>query len=194
MKPDLAYGVISAEAAEQRRLAVFGREAVVLGGFVTYPGNSDPATIGAFAGVAQEALIYLGHGIHDTNAITAHCLAENGPPWIGGPALSPSISTTIGNDAWVGRGASVLPGVTVGDGAIVGAHAVVAKDVPPYAVVVGNPATVVRRRFSDREVETLLCLRWWEWPDTAIKDARALLLANDVAAIESFAQRERLNR
>lgn len=173
---------------------MFGREAIVLGKFVTYPGNSDPITIGAFSHVVQDALIYLGHGIHDPRAITAYGLAKDGPPWFDSLALSSSLTTLIGNDVWIGRGASLFPGVTVGDGAIVGAHAVVAKDVPPYAVVVGNPATVVRHRFSDAEVETLLRLRWWEWPDTAIKDARALLLGNDVAAIVAFAQRERLSR
>jgi len=188
VKPDRAYGVISADAAEQRGLVQVGRETVVQGKFVTHPGNRRPVVIGAFTSVSPAALIYLGHGHHDSRAITAGALAENGPPWLLPMDPSPSAGTTIGNDVWVGRGASVLPGVTIGDGAIIGAHSVVAKDVPPYTVVVGNPANVVRRRFGDAEIQTLLQIRWWEWPDAAIKDARALLLASDVDAAAAFAR------
>src|SRR6202035_4147784 len=76
----------------------------------------------------------------------------------------------IGNDAYIGRGAMVLSGVTIGDGAVVGARAVVTRDVRPYAVVVGNPAREVRRRFSDEVVEALLRIRWWDWPDEVVAE------------------------
>lgn len=76
--------------------------------------------------------------------------------------------TRIGNDVSIGIRAMVLSGVTVGDGAIVGAGAVVARDVPPYAVVAGNPAQVIRMRFDERTVERLLAVRWWEWTDELI--------------------------
>ncbi len=71
--------------------------------------------------------------------------------------------TIVGNDVWIGREAKILPGVKIGDGAIVAAYAVVAKDVPPYAVVAGNPARVVKMRFPEEVVELLLKLRWWDW-------------------------------
>lgn len=71
--------------------------------------------------------------------------------------------TVIGNDVWIGYDALIMPGVTVGDGAIVGSRAVVTRNVPPYAVVAGNPARVVRKRYSDKEVEVLLSIRWWDW-------------------------------
>lgn len=72
--------------------------------------------------------------------------------------------TTIGNDVWIGGGAIILRGVTIGDGAVVGAGAVVTKDVPPYAIIGGNPAKVIRYRFDDRTISSLLRLKWWDRP------------------------------
>ncbi len=72
--------------------------------------------------------------------------------------------TVIGNDVWIGTEAVVMPGVTIGDGAIVGARAVVVKDVPAYTVVGGNPSRVLRRRFDEPTIEALLEIKWWNWP------------------------------
>lgn len=77
---------------------------------------------------------------------------------------------TIGNDVWTGKDVSILDGVTIGDGAIVGACAVVAKDVPPYAVVVGNPARIAHYRFTPEQIEQLLEIKWWDWEDDVIKE------------------------
>lgn len=71
---------------------------------------------------------------------------------------------TIGNDVWIGLEACILAGATIGDGAIVGARAVVSGTVRPYAVVAGNPAREIRRRYDDATIERLLALRWWDWP------------------------------
>lgn len=76
----------------------------------------------------------------------------------------------IGNDAWVGRGAFILDGVTIGDGAIVGAMSVVAKDVPPYAVVVGNPARIVHYRYNEEQIKKLLEIKWWDWSNETIME------------------------
>lgn len=75
----------------------------------------------------------------------------------------------IGNDVWIGRGATVLPGVSIGHGAVVGADAVVTRDVPPYAIVAGNPARVIRFRFSEATIPRMLEIRWWDWNDEKIK-------------------------
>jgi virginiamycin A acetyltransferase len=83
----------------------------------------------------------------------------------------------LGHDVWIGYEAMILPGVNVGTGAIVGARAVVAKDVPPYSVVVGNPARVAKRRFDEATVEKLLALAWWDWPIDRITRAIPSLLA-----------------
>ena len=75
----------------------------------------------------------------------------------------------IGNDVWIGSGVFIKNGITIGDGAIVGAHAVVTKDVPPYAIVCGNPARIIRYRLSDDIIKQLLELKWWNLPDDIIK-------------------------
>jgi acetyltransferase-like isoleucine patch superfamily enzyme len=75
----------------------------------------------------------------------------------------------VGNDVYVGRSVRILSGVTVGDGAVLGAYSVIAKDVRPYAIVVGNPAREIGRRFSDDEVDALLRIRWWDWTDQEIR-------------------------
>jgi virginiamycin A acetyltransferase len=76
----------------------------------------------------------------------------------------------IGSDVWIGQNAVLLGGVRIGHGAIVGAYAVIAKDVQPYAVVVGNPPITIRSRFDRTTVQRLLALAWWEWPDELIKE------------------------
>lgn len=75
-----------------------------------------------------------------------------------------SVETSIGSDVWVGANAVVLKGVSIGDGAIIGAGSVVTKDVPPYAIVVGNPARVIKYRFSDEDISFLLAAKWWDEP------------------------------
>lgn len=74
----------------------------------------------------------------------------------------------IGNDVWIGTRAIILSGVTVGDGAVIGAGTVVAKDIPPYAIVVGNPVKIVGYRFSEEVIMKLLNIKWWDWPDKKI--------------------------
>lgn len=76
----------------------------------------------------------------------------------------------IGNDVWIGEFAQILSGVVIGDGAIIGAHTVVAKDVPPYAVFIGNPGRVHHYRFSEQIVKKLLEMKWWNWEDEVIKE------------------------
>lgn len=80
----------------------------------------------------------------------------------------------IGNDVWIGRGAIVLSGVTVGHGAVIGAGSVVTKEVPPYAIVAGNPARLIRYRFDQDTVARLMRIKWWDWPDSRLNDSGAV--------------------
>ena len=88
----------------------------------------------------------------------------------------------IGSDTWVTNRCTVMSGVTIGDGAVVGTKAVVAKDVRPYAIVVGNPAREIGRRFSDEQVEALLRIRWWDWPTELVKERVDALSSPDIEA------------
>ncbi len=88
----------------------------------------------------------------------------------------------VGNDVWIGRGAIVRAGVTIGDGAVVGTRAVVTGDVRPYAIVAGDPARELRRRFDDDQIASLLEVRWWDWPAERVRSYAPLLCAGDVDA------------
>ena len=91
------------------------------------------------------------------------------PMLVPGRSYRSTRNTTIGNDVWVGYGAMLLGGANVGDGAVIAAGSVVFTDVPPYAIVAGNPAKVVRSRFSPQIVERLLRIQWWRWPEDRIR-------------------------
>ena len=82
----------------------------------------------------------------------------------------------IGHDVWIGAAAQILSGVTIGHGAVIGAGAIVTKDVPPYAIVVGNPARIARYRFSSETIQELLDSAWWDWPLSKILENEQFLL------------------
>ena len=86
----------------------------------------------------------------------------------------------IGNDVWIGFEAVILAGVKIGDGAIIGTRAVVTKDVPPYSIVCGIPAKVIRKRYSPDIIELLLSLRWWDWTKDRIKRNLPFIMAGNI--------------
>lgn len=149
--------------------------ATMLGGSVgryTYISNHDfiiNSRIGAFCSLA--AYVAVGGGVHpardwvSTSPAFFSTRAQCGATFVQENRFQEEVETVVGNDVWIGLGAIVLPGVKVGDGAIVGAGAVVTRDVEPYAVVVGSPARTVRKRFADEDVAWLLKTRWWDRDD-----------------------------
>ena len=96
----------------------------------------------------------------------------------------------VGNDVWIGYEAVVMAGVTIGDGAIVASRAVVTCDVPPYAIVGGVPAKVIKYRFDPATVESLLAIKWWEWPAETIRRALPLIRGGKAEELALFAENE----
>lgn len=96
---------------------------------------------------------------------------------------------SVGNDVWLGFEATIMPGVSIGDGAIIGAKAVVTKDVEPYTIVAGNPARVIKKRFDDAIISALLTLQWWNWDIEKIEKNHALITGNDVEALMAFSSK-----
>ena len=150
---------------------------------VKYEGDTGRVIIGNFASVAPDADFYVG-GLHRTEWVSQYGMRamldlpgahEDGFTHGRGDIV-------VGSDTWVTNGCTVMSGVTIGDGAVVGTKAVVAKDVRPYAIVVGNPAREIRRRFSDEQVDALLRIRWWDWPTEQVKQHVALICSPDIDA------------
>ena len=95
-------------------------------------------------------------------------------------------NTVVGNDVWIGQDVTVLPGVHIGDGAIIGARAVVTKDVPPYTIVGGVPAKPIRKRFSDEDIAALMALKWWDLPPAQILERIKYIQSGNLAALKEM--------
>jgi len=145
-------------------------------------GEGSTLRVGAYCSIADGAQIFLG-GEHRTDWVTTYpfpvfweaAMGIQGHPRSKGDVI-------IGNDVWIGTEATLLSGVKIGDGAVIGAKSVVVKDVPPYAIVAGNPARVIKMRFDDDTIARLLRVKWWEWDNARIERALPLLLQEDSRA------------
>lgn len=137
--------------------------------------------IGSYCSIAEGVTIF-GGGEHPTDWISTFPLraayAQPGAYQDGLPATKGK--TEIGNDVWIGFNATILSGVTVGDGAIIAATATVTKDVSPYTIVAGNPAKLIRFRFTKQQISQLLDIKWWDWPHDRIIEFLGLLSSNNI--------------
>lgn len=127
----------------------------------------DQLIIGKFCMIASDVTFIMNGANHLTEAISTYPFAIFGHGWenaMEGKTYPTKGNTVIGNDVWIGHRATIMPGVTVGDGAIIATNATVTKDVPAYAVVGGNPAKVIKMRFPEGDIARLLELQWWDWP------------------------------
>ncbi len=150
--------------------------------------TGDKLIIGKFCMIASGASFIMNGANHLTDAISAYPFAIFGEDWSGameGKSYPDKGDLIIGHDVWIGHNATLMAGINVGHGAIIAANATVVKDVPPYAIVGGNPAKVIRMRFSDEVIEQLLLLAWWDWPLEKISRNVQKLTSNDVDALES---------
>ncbi len=147
---------------------------------------ADRLVLGKFCQIAHGVRFIGASANHATRGITTFPFAVLDPETMLGYQPDRR-DIVVGHDVWLGYGAMVMPGTRIGNGVIVGAGSVVRGDVPDYTVVAGNPAQVVRRRFTDDEIATLNRIAWWDWPAERIAAARATLEAGDVAALEAQA-------
>jgi acetyltransferase-like isoleucine patch superfamily enzyme len=182
-----AAGTVALQDRAQEHIAdgtlVMGNMSYYAPNVVKYKGDTGRVIIGNFASVAPDADFYIG-GLHRVEWVSLYGLRamlelpgayEDGFTHGRGDIV-------VGGDTWITNGVTVMSGVTIGDGAVVGTKAVVAKDVRPYAIVVGNPAREIGRRFSDEQVEALLRIRWWDWPTEVVKQRVDLLSSPDIDA------------
>ena len=146
----------------------------------------DRLIIGRYCSIAAEVRFIMNGGNHATSWLTTYPFPAFSKDWaLPEPPQWPyKGDTTVGNDVWLGHAATIMPGVAIGDGASVATSAVVAKDVEPYAIVGGNPATLLRFRFDPDTIARLLALRWWDWDPAKIARNVARLCAGDVKALE----------
>lgn len=147
--------------------------------------------IGDYCSISSNVKIYLG-GMHRADWLSTY-------PF---PAFEPTVKgikdyeltkgdVVIGNDVWLCANATILSGVTIGNGAVVANSAVVTKDVPPYAVVAGNPAKIIKMRFDDATIQLLSESAWWAWPEEEVRQVIPLLCSDDIEAFRTYvAQRD----
>ncbi len=163
---------------------------------VLYAYGPERLVIGKYCAIATGTRFLMAGAEHPTMGVSTYPFTMFGGAWAektldivtGMPSRG---DTVVGNDVWFGYQATVMPGVTIGDGAIVATGAVVTADVPPYTIVGGNPAKPIRRRFDDADIEVLRRAAWWDWPADLVTDHVRTIMAGTPADIARIAERIR---
>ena len=151
-----------------------------------YPWSRDKLTIGKFCQIASGVEFVMNDENHQMNTVTTFPFytLEGWEMNVPNPSEMPfKGDTVIGNDVWIGQNAVILPGVHVGDGAIIGANSVVGSDVAPYTIVIGNPSKVLRKRFDDELIELLLKFKWWDKRVEEINSLIPILTCSDLEKV-----------
>lgn len=150
----------------------------------------DKLIIGKFCAIAKGIEFVMNGANHRMSSVTTYPFNIMGNGW---EKSAPTLEdlplkgdTVIGNDVWIGQNVTVMPGVHIGDGAIVAANSVVVKDVPPYHIAGGNPCTVIKKRFDDELIDYLLTIKWWDWPVRKIFDNLEALCSGDLTKIKEM--------
>ena len=154
-----------------------------------YPVNGDRLKIGKFCSIACGAKFLFTSGNHSMQSLSTYTFPIFYEEWgLDGKDIRSAWDNkgdiVLGNDVWIGYEAVILSGVTIGDGAIVGARAVVTKDVPPYTIVAGVPARPIRKRFDEETIAKLQALRWWDWDEEKIKRCIPAIQSGDIDVLE----------
>ena len=143
-------------------------------------GEGASLRIGKYCSISTRVVIFLGSE-HRTNWVSTYpfpILWEAAKSILGHPFSKGDV--VIGSDVWIGYNVTILSGVTIGDGAVIGTGSVISGDVPPYAIVAGNPAQVIRYRFGEETIQKLLKIGWWDWPDKKVKENVHLICSDSV--------------
>lgn len=181
------FAKIDNKSAISRKARVYGHVQVTsssMGDF-SYIGRYSRmihADIGKFCSIAGETKI--GIGTHTLDKISTSPIfteAKNGTKhsWVKMSAVNPFKRVTVGNDVWIGVRTMVMGGITIGDGAVIGAGSIVTKDIPPYAIAVGVPAKVIRYRFPQEQIDALLANPWWNLPEEQLRKRIELFQSSD---------------
>lgn len=145
--------------------------------------------IGKYCSISWNVTIFLG-GNHRVDWIALYPFSPNDPRWPEAEGIENVFSSkgdvTIGNDVWIGSDVIIMSGLTIGDGAVVGTGSVVTNDVESFTVVAGNPARVIKKRFSDEVIAKLLEIRWWDWPEAKIRQNLHVLCSDDIDKLEEI--------
>jgi len=152
-----------------------------------FPFIGDKLVIGRFCALAKDVKFIMNGANHLMAGFSTYPFYIFGNGWERATpprdAFPYKGDTVVGNDVWIGFDAMVMPGVRIGDGAIVATRSVVASDVPPYAIVAGNPAKTIRRRFSDEVIAALLEIAWWNWSAEKISRNLEHIMGADIDAL-----------
>jgi virginiamycin A acetyltransferase len=155
-----------------------------------YPFLGDRLIIGKFCALAQGVKFIMNGANHKMTGFSTYPFSLFQAGW---EEVIPDLSelpfkgnTVVGNDVWIGYEALIMPGVKIGDGAIIASKSVVSNDVPPYAVVGGNPARILKMRFPPELVNDLLALAWWDWPIDKISKNLRFLVSADAETLRTF--------
>ncbi|AWG25060.1 CatB-related O-acetyltransferase [Flavobacterium kingsejongi] len=147
----------------------------------------DQLIIGKFCMIASGVTFIMNGANHLTDALTTYPFAIFGNGWedaMEGKSYPKRGNIVIGNDVWIGYNATIMAGVTIGDGAIIATNATVVKDVPPYTIVGGNPGIEIKKRFSEAQIQQLLELQWWNWSIEKITKNRKSLTGNQLDQLD----------
>ena len=152
--------------------------------------DADKLIVGSFCSIGSGAAFIMagnqGHRYDWASSFPFFYMPEQ-PAFAGAlDAFAPAGDTVIGNDVWIGTEAIIMPGISVGHGAVIGTRALVTKDVEPYTIVGGNPAKPIRKRFDEEQIAMLLDMAWWDWPEDQLKAAMPLLCSGDIAGLHRF--------
>lgn len=153
-----------------------------------YPWSKDKLIIGKFCQIASGVEFMMNDANHQMNAVSTFPFYTLEGWDMGSPKAEDMPykgDTVIGNDVWIGQNVLILPGVHIGDGAVIGANSVVGNDVPPYTIVAGNPAKIIRKRFDDELIELLENFKWWDKDIETINNLIPILTNSDLLTVKA---------